>query len=318
MKRDYKYTGVLLAVFLATGFIFYLLFKKYSYETLSHFSDSCQRFISIIWPPNVHTFGFILLGFISSLSFIFVSVIIFSYVSFHLKLKKYHALHTNSLPRKLKRLIVKNKITNSITLLESDLPIALCYRFLKPRIFLSTNLVITLPKDQLEAVVLHEQNHANNKHMFLIFVNELIVSILFFFPILKDFTKRVTIFFESEADLFVMSIQKTDKYLIQARKLFGSTDNNSGFVLIPSFSSTLNYESNNDLINRKHLIGSLAFGILLFSLLFLPTNVLAGNHMDSEVITTCLNYQCSTHCTSELDHKTFLVSSNFNYTPIFE
>jgi len=117
MKRDYKYTGVLLAVFLATGFIFYLLFKKYSYETLSHFSDSCQRFISIIWPPNVHTIGFILLGFISSLSFIFVSVIIFSYVSFHLKLKKYHALHTNSLPRKLKRLIVKNKITNSITLL---------------------------------------------------------------------------------------------------------------------------------------------------------------------------------------------------------
>ncbi|RJR26270.1 hypothetical protein C4561_05645 [candidate division WWE3 bacterium] len=318
MKRDYKYTVALLTVLLATLFVFYLLFKKYSYETLSHFVQSCQRLFSIIWPPNIHTIGFILLGLIATLSLIFVLKIIFSYASFHLKLKKYQDLHTDFLPKKLKNIIAKNKILSPIALIESDLPIAMCYGFLKPSIFLSTSLVNRLPKYQLESVLLHELYHVNHKHMLLIFTNEIIKSLLFFFPVLKDLIRRITKSFENGADLFVINSQKTDKYLNEARKLFVSSDNNAGLVLIPSFSSGVNYKHNESQLSNRYLLVSLSFGVLLLLLLFMPTRVLADNHAVSEVITTCSNYQCSTHCISKLTHRIEPFSVNLNYTPVSE
>lgn len=315
MKREYKYTLSLLSIFLTTLATFYLLFKKYSYETLSHFIQSCQQFFSIIWPLNIHTIGFILLGFVALLSLIFVSLLILSYIKFHLKLKKYHGLQTN-VPLRVKKTISKVSNPKLVLLIESELPIALCYGFLKPKIYISTGLVNSLTDHQIEAVLLHELHHFKNKHMLFNFVNELLASLMFFFPLLKDTTKSILKFFETEADSFVVEFQKTDKYLKEAQRFFTENSNNFGLALVPSFASYVIYAPEENAINHKHLIRTVVSAFFLFALLLLPSNALADNHTLVRTVPICGNNQCSTHCISDLDGKTEIVSSPLNYTPV--
>lgn len=315
MKREYKYTLSLLSVFLITLAIFYLLLEKYSYETLSHFIQSCQQFSSIIWPLNTHTIGFVLLGFIAVLSIFFVSLLIVSYIKFHLKLKKYHGLETNMSLR------VKNIISNIgaqglVRLVESELPIALCFGLLKPKIYISTGLVNSLTDHQTEAILLHELFHFKNKHMLLSFVNELLASLMFFFPLLKDITISVRRLFETEADNFVVEFQKTDKHLKEAQRFFTENSHSFSPVLVQSFASYVRYTSEDNKMNPKHVIRTIVTILFLCTLLLLPSNALADNHTSFVNLSTCGNYQCSTHCVSEFNDKTETVPSVLNYTPV--
>lgn len=91
----------------------------------------------------------------------------------------------------------------------------LAFAYIKSSIFISTGLMNLLSRKELEAVLLHEINHAkNSSSWFKLSTLFLKVSpIATFITFIDDINKE-----EIEADNFAIAYQKTDKYIKNARQ----------------------------------------------------------------------------------------------------
>ncbi|MEK6973791.1 MAG: M48 family metalloprotease [Nanoarchaeota archaeon] len=91
----------------------------------------------------------------------------------------------------------------------------LAFAYIKSSIFISTGLINLLSNKELEAVLLHEINHAkNSSSWFKLSTLFLKVSpIATFITFIEDINKE-----ELESDNFAIVYQKTDKYIKNARR----------------------------------------------------------------------------------------------------
>ncbi len=131
---------------------------------------------------------------------------------------------------KLETLARKLNLEDKLYLLDSDDYISFCACFLSPRIYISRALTEKLTAEELEALLLHEKYHLENRDPLRIFLGQLIVSGLFFIPILKDLFKRYLIRKEIAADQHAISYQgnrhgiaSSLQKLMQRQSIAGST-----------------------------------------------------------------------------------------------
>ncbi len=322
MKKDYKYTILLFSLLPTTAYIFYLVFKKYSYDTIQHLVNNCQKFFSLVWPLNVHTIGVIALILIILVSFTFVLTLLFSYIKFNSKIGNLAKLKVKALPQEITHLSLVENDLQKIILIKSKDYLSFSYGFYKPKIYISTSLVKALDPKQLEAVILHELYHVKNNHMLLLFLNELVSTTLFFFPVLKDLVKKVKVYFENQADSFVKEVQKTDIYLHKSLKVIAPKRNGFSYTLVPSFSSeATGHRRINYSFSKIKFFQTILFSMLLWALLYIPSTALADNHMSSKSVdaSICTNNQCSQRCISNTDTFENLnqsISVNLNYSPL--
>jgi beta-lactamase regulating signal transducer with metallopeptidase domain len=98
-------------------------------------------------------------------------------------------------------------LQDHVFLLDSDDCISFCTGFLSPRIYVSRAIVESLTAEELEALLLHERYHLTNRDPLRILLGELIVSGLFFVPVLRDLFKRYLVKKEIAADQYAIQYQ---------------------------------------------------------------------------------------------------------------
>ena len=98
-------------------------------------------------------------------------------------------------------------LQDRVFLLDSDDYISFCTGFLSPRIYVSKAIVESLTAEELEALLLHERYHLTNRDPLRILLGELIVSGLFFVPVLRDLFKRYLVKKEIAADQYAIQYQ---------------------------------------------------------------------------------------------------------------
>ena len=98
-------------------------------------------------------------------------------------------------------------LKDKVHLLDSETPLSFCAGFIWPRIYLSRGIIEKLTPEQLEALLLHEKHHLENYDPLKILLGRLVVSALFFIPILQDILKRYFIEKEIAADRSAIQYQ---------------------------------------------------------------------------------------------------------------
>lgn len=113
------------------------------------------------------------------------------------------------IPLELKSLAWELDLSDKIDLVYSSKPLSFCYGFLNPRICLSTELLRSLNKGELKAVLLHESYHLKNFDPLKIILSSTLSSMLFFLPVFKDFHRHFLLAKEISADR--LSIKEGEK-----------------------------------------------------------------------------------------------------------
>ena len=160
----------------------------------------CTNHFSFINHPYLFT-GIFLAGWGLMVFLIFIIVKIIK-----LKIKTNRFIKANLAKRKVefsqKLTLIKQSLNIHIPIIEIDeiKPIVFCFGLLKLEICISSGLVNKLNKEELSAVLAHEQYHLNNYEPLKLFLVKLITKILFFIPGLKYLTNQYIIFSELSAD----------------------------------------------------------------------------------------------------------------------
>ena len=87
-----------------------------------------------------------------------------------------------------------------VTLVDEAQPQAFCAGFLRPRIFLSTGAVRRLGRDELEAVLAHEEHHRARRDPLRIALARVFGHAFFFLPVLRRLSERYCAMAELAAD----------------------------------------------------------------------------------------------------------------------
>ncbi len=91
-------------------------------------------------------------------------------------------------------------IASQVVLVRSAEPCAFCYGLLRPRICVTTALVRRLTQPELEAVLLHEKYHLEQRDPLKVAAGRVVVAGLFFLPVLRGLFDRYLLAKELAAD----------------------------------------------------------------------------------------------------------------------
>ncbi len=86
------------------------------------------------------------------------------------------------------------------SLLDNEVHFCFCAGFISPRVYLSRGMVEKLELQELEALLLHEKHHLENYDPLKILLGRLVVSTLFFIPVLRDILEHYLVDKEIAAD----------------------------------------------------------------------------------------------------------------------
>jgi Zn-dependent protease with chaperone function len=145
------------------------------------------------------------MSFITVLLIIFALTIIRQIWKTYQYTQQFFHIAQVSFPSPIQELIANLEIDISkIILIESSLPIAFCFGFVRPRICVSTGLLDALSTSQLRATLCHEDFHCQRFDPLRILLVEAISTALFFLPVVKEWRSLVKIRLELDADAYAV------------------------------------------------------------------------------------------------------------------
>lgn len=101
---------------------------------------------------------------------------------------------------KLHKLLKKLDLNEKTHIVKSDKPFAYCFAIKNPKIYLSTAMISLMNKKELEAILLHEKYHLDNKDTLTMLIASVCQSLFLFFPLLSDLLNNYRIEREIKAD----------------------------------------------------------------------------------------------------------------------
>jgi len=107
---------------------------------------------------------------------------------------------------KLAPLLSRMNLHRQVAVLQSPLPLAFCFGFLKPRICLSSGLIEALSPEQLEAALLHEEYHRRSVDPLRLLIVETLAKMLFFLPLVAEWGEMIKVRLEVAADNFAAGV----------------------------------------------------------------------------------------------------------------
>ena len=112
---------------------------------------------------------------------------------------------SRSLKKKLRKLIISENRENKTIVVESKEKFAFVLGVRNPKIYVSKGLISDLSREELNAVLLHERHHLENRDTFIMLIASIINTISFLFPVLGDFIRGYKIEREIAADRFAVN-----------------------------------------------------------------------------------------------------------------
>lgn len=203
---------IIFVFFLVSFLLLFSLLKKVVPLTVSHAVYYCQSLLantSISLPHSLPSLLVILLLLVFSTGiFIFTIQIIKSRLLIvRLSKKKMPS------SREIDVISKSLGIINRIDIVRDSRCLSFCYGFLKPRIILSSQLIKILTKEELKAVLIHENYHLKNFDPLKIMFGQIAASMFWFLPVIKDFHNHFIVLKEFSADQLVIDIQGSSRSL---------------------------------------------------------------------------------------------------------
>ena len=305
MKKEISYFLSILLIFTFSVVSLFTLFKRYSGLTFEHFRETCKVIASSFFSTGAHYVGFILTAIVLVITLGLFLKTLLSYIKTKRKLEVLLQKQIFSLPQKLKIILERNGIQKDlIVIVEEGDVYAFTIDWFSPKIVVSTQLIRKLNKNQLEAVILHENYHLKNLHPLLLIVGEILSSSLSLLPLLKDLTKKMRVVLEKEADRYVFGQQKTARHLNLALETVSSQNR---FKIYPNFSKRNDYK-----IIRFNFLVSVAVILAGFFLFKFPGDTHTIQAMGNPNLSNCEDNLCSTHCPTDNLYQ------SSNITPAFQ
>lgn len=232
-------------------------------------------------------------GVVSSLVLLITSIgaslSLWRLVRFLMGHRRLHQLKTvGQIPEKLQRVINKHNLDEkTVLLIGGDQLTAYTIGLFKPRIVVSQSLAQKLTNEQLEAVILHELYHLQNRHVLWLLFSRLISSLFFFIPLIEFLARQLKTEFELAADAFVVKKQKTKDHLCDSLAL------NLQYAgdVVPHFSTSPIERRVESLVDNKfsfERMGIKTLSVSIFSLILMlgiaivqPSQVTAGSAFET-------------------------------------
>lgn len=155
---------------------------------------------------------------------------------------------------------------SSVKVIQSEQPLALTYGLLNPKVLLSTTLVSMLTEEELRAVIYHEQFHQQHRDPLKKFLLTLLVTALWYMPILKWVSAHYQTLREIEADRFAMV--ETDMVNLSSALLkLIKNENRQHHAFAVSFADTsINDRLQHLLSPEQEMHATLPVGTILYSI----------------------------------------------------
>ncbi len=172
--------------------------NKFRPLLLEHSVYYCQQFLqafSIKIPPQS---GFIIVGIVLTLLTLAVMKLVITFFEvrrLRLRLTKQVKQHSQ-----IKFLLNRLDLQNKVYIFSSQKLLAFCFGIRNPKIYVSTKILSTMTPKELEAILLHEKYHLENKDNFILLFAHTTSMLFPFFPLLSDLIHQYRIKREIEAD----------------------------------------------------------------------------------------------------------------------
>ena len=302
MKKELKYFFVIVSIFTVSTFALVALLEKYSTLTFEHFIETCRQTATNFFSSGVHFVGFTLTVLTTLGALFLLTLSVLSFIKTKERLN--NILKNEALLKKQKSSSLSGKLKflwNKLIVVDYDRDLAITIGLRNPKIIISTCLIKKLSEKELEAVLLHEYYHLQNSHPLILIVSEILSSSMFFVPVIRELTKNLRTVVEREADKFVLSYQKTNRYLDLALE---KVSNPGRFAVFPSFTRRNEYRVKKSSFVISTLV--ILSGIFLF---LMPTQSHAIYDSNEYLSSNCGSNQCSGHC-----HMVQMMTPSFQYT----
>ncbi len=200
MIRLNRHSFLFFSLALFLGLLLSGIFQKILPLLLQHTVYYCQQAFqafSIRIPSSFSLFiyfvvGIVLLMVIAKVYFHFVTV---------QKLRKQFDMHVSEAKNKTIYDVVKKLHLEKKTVVFSDKkPLAFCLGIRNPKIYISTGIIAIMNEKELEAILLHEKYHLENRDTFTMLLASVIQFMFPFFPIITDLLTNYRIEREINAD----------------------------------------------------------------------------------------------------------------------
>jgi len=142
---------------------------------------------------------------LSVLILAFIVFLVYKFVALFIQTRRFYQKNLTSakvdLSSKLKRTLNNLGLRkNVVTEIKENTPVVFCYGLIRPRICISSGLIKILKNDELQAVLLHENQHRSSNDPLKLFIIKFFQNIFFFLPGLKTIINKYLTFSELAAD----------------------------------------------------------------------------------------------------------------------
>lgn len=293
---------VILAMLLSSSMI--IILYKFS-PLFKHSVYYCQQFIHSFSIKIPSQLGFIIPGVITVVLLMAIYKLLYMYFEIRRLRSKlvFHLRPSHGLDGLLKKLELQDKVY----VVNSDKAFAFCFGIRRPKIYISIPFIEIMNEKELEAVLLHERYHLNNRDSLTMLLASTIQLLFPFFPVVSDLLVQYKVSREIEADkeaikglgesLPVISVLK--KLLAVTAPAFATASAIADYDTLEPRIKALTKQDKYSFRKFKtsNIIVSLLFLTLFFALVLAPTKVIAIQAANQDTTMICLQGDsCAAWC----------------------
>lgn len=220
-------------------------------------------------------------------------------VSNTLELGKYPQLET---------LVKKLNLDGNVEIFANDQPLAFCFGFVNPKIYLSTKMLSITSEKELHGVLAHERHHIESKDNFTMMLAQIVESTFPFIPLISELVRNYRTEREIAADQAAMKATHKQYVVSMLRKLL--VHEYDSFTFIPALAATDTLETRVSALTHdtpffakyslRGLIISLLSLVILLFIALTPVQAVEYHKNGVNGVMACVNNQeCSATCTEK-------------------
>lgn len=316
-----------LAIF--AGLIFLLgissaVFLQKLSPLISHTTYYCQSFINSLTLPIPYYLSIV--PFLLFFTFLFIATIKLLTIYVKVQLLRGKLTKNFKTNRQFNKVLEKLQLANKTYLIESEKRFAFCLGVRSPKIYFSTALLSILNKQEIEAVLRHEQYHLHNRDTFIMLIASIGESLLPFFPLLSDFLYNFRIDREVAADKEAIRGLGVPTPLISVLKKLLATPSLTTVAasaiadedtLEPRIKALVQRDFHFKRFKAQHIFVSLFSVLVMSGIIIAPVQAFEIHHEGEDAMMICTNdVECLNSCKQEYSTSRKNYSEAKMYTPL--
>lgn len=238
MKKINKSFYTLTGFFCILSALAVVIFHKYLPFLLYHSVYYCESLVTKV-SINPHSFlSWITVAFLSFILLLIITRCLLLLIQ--IKRLNNHLIEHTQISSTMASLLKKLNLKDTVHVVEEQRCFAFCFGIFNPKIYISTALISSMEDKELQAILIHEKYHIENKDtlkMFLVFIFQHIFP---FVPLISDLIYNYRIEREIKADQAAIESLKGKAQIISVlRKLLLVETNPVSYVVAIADMDTL-------------------------------------------------------------------------------